>query len=1174
MIVEERAAPWAKMNRKGAIATMPVRWLIVIMAVTVMGGPAGRAPASGVNADAIKLQPGVTRLAEIGQYRVGYQRRGEPGSRLRELRNAMMPEGWVGHFEEGSGVSYTPWVRQGGKETILLHCPWRGGTGVSFVEYDLVLPPVKPVIFRFAIAMQEALTENSDGATFRALVKAGADTVVICDEHRKSTEWKEFALDLSSLADHPLSESLPGRERGSRITLRLEVGPGPKDDPSFDYSLWGDAQISAGARDARSGSAAQPHSGAALSENERMEQALQARDRWRKAVAKTDLRKLANRSDVGCRPTCDDRYENAVRRDGDAWVFEYHGSDVRMSYRLAADGDPRELMAQVEDLPPFPVASGFGPEGLGWRWRLDAAQVNRGRLDVRGHYENGEAAVPVRMALGIAGKTIVVSVEAPAGVERFSLGSLGPVPLRRVISVPYLFAGDVRYLPYNGLYYSALLDWAETNATSQAGTTAHYDKLTDGSRRPVREVGYITVSPDLREVLPNIPLPPSPYLKELAPRVMLDIWGGTFAENAQTIRDLADYGVTNAAIINHVWQRGGYDNEYPTVLPANAGLGGDEKLREFSQAAKDAGHLFSLHENYVDFYPNSELYTEQDVACNPQGKLQLAWYNGATKIQSYALKPTAFLKYARQFSPQIHRRYGTTAGYLDVHPSAPPWFRVDFNAAEPGAGEARTCYDANVALFAFERQAHRGPLFGEGSMHMYLAGAADGVEAQVVGGEDAPLLLDFDLLKIHPQMMNHGMGYHERWLREGYGGDWGGRVPPQYRVDKYRSMEIAYGHAGFVANQVLRQPSYAVKEAHLVAPVQARYGAAKAVAIEYEVAGRMVEVSDAVAAAGALDRVHVKYDSGLEVWVNHRRDDWQVEGHVIPEHGFWAKAPGMVAYCGRRGGLYCDYAETPRSIFADARSYIVQPWRDITPRVARFESLGGRRFGATYEWRVNEALGTDYQAFVHFADAGHKEGIVFQQDHAPPVPTSRWQPGQVVTDGPYEIVVPEKAGDHFVWTTGLYSAARQVSLRGKRDATGRIVLGELKVAPDGLVTFSPTSDADITRDAAEMARRMNPQRTMIDFGKVATGGAVFIRREGDALRVVPVPREMPIDVALPIGLARNGVLGLRWDRVEVVAQGVQGRELKRWTAPVAHGVVSLRLDVPGARSYVLTRAAR
>ena len=95
----------------------------------------------------------------------------------------------------------------------------------------------------------------------------------------------------------------------------------------------------------------------------------------------------------------------------------------------------------------------------------------------------------------------------------------------------------------------------------------------------------------------------------------------------------------------------------------------------------------------------------------------------------------------------------------------------------------------------------------KGYNHFYWAGRCDGVEAQVDGGEDHAPLLDFDLLKIHPQMVNHGMGYYERWFRNGYQHHWGRDTGTMEQIDKYRAQELAYGHAGFVgADQIEQHP--------------------------------------------------------------------------------------------------------------------------------------------------------------------------------------------------------------------------------------------------------------------------------------------------------------------------------------------------------------------------------
>ena len=139
---------------------------------------------------------------------------------------------------------------------------------------------------------------------------------------------------------------------------------------------------------------------------------------------------------------------------------------------------------------------------------------------------------------------------------------------------------------------------------------------------------------------------------------------------------------------------------------------------------------------------------------------------------------------------------------------------------------AKVKYDTE--LFQFMRDTHGGPLFGEGTNHFYWAGRCDGVEAQVAGGEDHVPLLDFDLLKIHPQMVNHGMGYYERWFRHGYDIDWGRDTGSMEQIDKYRAQELAYGHAGFVGAGRNGQPPVGRPRASPHAPgaTALRYGPA------------------------------------------------------------------------------------------------------------------------------------------------------------------------------------------------------------------------------------------------------------------------------------------------------------------------------------------------------------
>jgi len=219
------------------------------------------------------------------------------------------------------------------------------------------------------------------------------------------------------------------------------------------------------------------------------------------------------------------------------------------------------------------------------RWgggqRLETARSGHG---VRVLWENQPNGGPLRLAwtFRIVGKALVTTVTAETPVvSAFSLGSVGPVPLRRDLTVPY-FDGGLSYLPVQNGFVCRMLDWTVSNASQCPRGQATYEPKTDGTRNLLAETGYFAVSPDLGEVLPNIPFAPSPFLATLAPRVMLDVWGhhqGSFAGDAAKLRELKDHGVDHLAIIQHNWQRYGYDVKLPDHIPANPQLAGDEGMR-------------------------------------------------------------------------------------------------------------------------------------------------------------------------------------------------------------------------------------------------------------------------------------------------------------------------------------------------------------------------------------------------------------------------------------------------------------------------------------------------------------------------------------------------------------------------------------------------------------------
>ena len=1055
----------------------------------------------------VDLPPGKTPLREIGIYRVSYQSYGG--------EQVDMPMGWVGHFDTNTGISYLPDEFVQGRRSLLLHSPWRVPPGKTWVEYRLRLPEVRPISLGFGIAMRADAMEpdRSDGSTFSCMVIDENGERELMREHCAQTSWKDFHFDLSEDAGHI-------------IALRLQMEPGPANSPSWDYSYFGDPAIVVGSDTAQQVSVADLlHS------------------RPFAATTGVSLVNASNKPAAGVTPSNLLEHTNSILRDGNAYRFVYQGADCDLTYTYAPQtGTLDDFTAQVDDGPPFLPAYGGGVTALdptpgtvitplhGGRATKAELTPDRNALDVTWAYPIEDREVEVHWQFAIRGKalTVVVDCEEPI-LNGFSLGREGNVPLRERFAIPYLF-GHVSYLEAQQAFVSRYLDWTVSHGSQAPQADVTYEPKTDGTRNPLHESGYVAVSPNVTEVLPNIPHPPSPYLDLIGPRIMLDIWqhhDGTYQGDGENLRELKDNGVDHLAIISHVWQRYGYDVKLPDHIPANPRFGGDDGMKAFGRAANDCGYVWSLHENYIDLYPDAPSFDPTARVLNADGTPSLGWYNAGTRVQAFGIKCNRSLGFAEQNSPEIHARFETNAAYLDVHTCVPPWQQLDHDATQPMAAMALDRVQRDTALFQYERDTHGGPLFGEGNWHFYWAGRCDGVEAQVSGGEDHVPFLDFDLLKIHPQMVNHGMGYYERWFRRGYEHQWGFDTGSVEQIDKYRAQEIAYGHAGFIGAAQADNVQWIAKEHHLMHPIQRLTTTAKVTDIAYEVDGRMAPSSVALL-AGQRARQRITYDSNMSAWVNWAEEPWKIEGRTLPQWGFLALGPDTTVETALHDRYLGDYAECPEFLFCDARTSFHMPYlrntKNIEPRLKNFAWLGANRVQLTYEWIVNETLDRDYTCFVHFTNPliSTADSIAFQQDHPLPKPTSEWKPGETVVDGPYEVTIPDEPLTEYAITLGLIADAR-LRLQGVGVPGNRIIIGKLLVQRDSDNKVLDVSLGNITTEAAKSSAKMadfsahlNPSATWIDFGTVATDGSFKVNRGDRELVVFPYPRDKAFTVAIDV----------------------------------------------------------
>lgn len=1063
----------------------------------------------------------VIALDDIGLYSVGYAYRNQP--------EQSFPLGWNGQFDERTGVTCQEWGLLDGKQSLLLHCPWRGGVGVTFQEYRFEVPnPTRRVVLKGATAMRpDALgPDKSDGATFRVY----ANGKKLLDVHRADATWKPFEFDL-------------GKPSGGVLTVRFETDPGPRDDSSFDFSLWGDRQI------VFEGFSPKPPVS-------------------HPAPPALSIRALWPRTEQGAVPPSALVHRNSVSREGDSAVLRYEGDDGTIEYRWSRPVSPDdpvlgriEAKAQMKGDKPVtvPVATSARIE---WSQAAAPAEARwitgKDRSEWERAVQVGNETATLRVTGRIIGKSLVFDVTCcRPDIARFDPGCWGPTIRRKTVPVPYL-SNQVDFLPAENLFAASQLDWTESSATSHDNHAAVYLKLTNGERNLLKERVVFTAAWHLDEVLPNIPNAPSPFLKDLSDRVVLDIWGGRYEDIARKLETLADYGVSRCAVIIHDWQRSGYDNALPMHIPAASDKGGDRGMKVLVETGKKLGYLMALHENYVDYYPNYDDFNENDIALDSEGHRQNAWYNPETRIQSFAVKPNAILRLAETQSPEVHKRYGTNANYLDVHSAVPPWFHVDQRAGEEGAGTFRRVWDVHRQLWQYERATHGGPVFGEGNNHWYWSGLLDGAEAQFGSGwpsnqgQQVPLLVDFDLLKIHPLQFNHGMGYYERWWldKPGY------NQPTMCVLDQYRMQEAIFGHAGFLAGSTWSSVPLAWLEHHMLSPVMAQYATAKPVEIQYEQSGKWLDVSSSVRAGATFQRARVRYDNGLTITANQATEPLTVDRITLPQFGWIADGAGVTAGTTLRDGVVTDFAVSNEAVFANARradDWDTSGHKRIRPSVTGFKATGPRSFSFSYRWRVRDRLPHDYTAFVHFGKpkaANDAESILFQQDHGPTVPTSKWKVGQDVIDGPFTVQVLANLPDgEYVWAIGLYRPGdARVGLEGDDDGTGRIRLGTLFVRDGGRsIAFKPVAEKEAASRAAD-EDHLNHKDTVVDFGMIRTDGSIWTRRDGKDWAAQVLPRDGRFTVELSAKrFGRPSQIGSKGGSQETVTPKAQG---DWWSLPL------------------------
>lgn len=538
-------------------------------------------------------------------------------------------------------------------------------------------------------------------------------------------------------------------------------------------------------------------------------------------------------------------------------------------------------------------------------------------------------------------KSLVIDVACRGGhVEEFRFGRAVGLAEPRLVTLPYLTcdlqrpAVVVAGSPSRPLFLFGLVDYYRSNASAlwaanrveQDGVVynggARYRPKTDGLRNDCFERVFVTVSPRLEEVLPNIPNPQSPWMHVAGERLWIAHGASDRQKDYALWKEVARYGMTKLVITDHEtgWRDRGESFTFRTR--AAPGKGGDQGQAEYARKVRALGFRYGIYNNYTDFAPVNEFWNEDLVTRLPDGNWQTAW------PRCYNPKPARAVEFEARLAPIIQQKFQLDTAYCDVHTAVAPWHYCDYDARVPGAGTFAATFYAYGEIMLHQKRTWNGPVYSEGNNHWYYCGLTDGNygQDQAARLHERPWLVDFDLRKLHPLCCNFGMGNPGMFFGRNEGL---GKTPEERdsRLDRFLAATLAFGHTGFLVMQG-GMPS-AVRSYFNVQQVHAAYAQATAVDIRYaDAQGNLLESTGAVA-SGAYQRsqVQTRYSNGLVVTVNgHPKESWKIPAGELPPNGWHVSDPSgrLVAWSMIHEGHRADYVDSPAYVYADGRGRLTR----------------------------------------------------------------------------------------------------------------------------------------------------------------------------------------------------------------------------------------------------------
>ncbi len=1051
---------------------------------------------------------GTVDLSDAGLSRVTWEvRDGTPGKQ---------PRGWTGSDPETGTERTVGAVDRGGvKRALRVHPPYRTGPGTMRCEYRVRLPDAEPITLSYATAVRDPDDQGraGDGITFRVRIAEA----ILAERHHDSRTWTPETVDLTPW-------------QGQTITIALETSPGPDRKTAFDLGYWGEPVLRVGSMPRRA-------TEAEIEALERRAEDLLEGDQ----VGNDPAIILAKGARAVLLPGPNGLIDGEIGFSLEGRSVRFRGLEIALHGSLLGGPD---ASSRVENTRAERLSRG------GWRF------VHRCR-DATGPFDLTLAAQP-------AGDALKLKADCSRRITRLALG-----PARQ--HAPRIYGGHgyvieepgAMTLPFRGHGLAAshvAVDFEDglTLLTASDHPPVAFE-IDPADRRYSLVTPYdatLTFVPGTKGGLeaavryrPHYDKTAAPGVPAKAGRFVFDIWGGPYRDITQLMRGAIDYGLRDAMLTVHSWQRWGYDYRLPDIFPPNPRLGTLEDLQELSRLCREHDIPWGLHDNYIDFYPDAEDFSYERICFNEEGKPVKAWLNESRDARSYRWRPDAFRPFLVRNLEQIVPALQPTQSFVDVFSALPP---VEYHTRDGSFHTALETRRHWGEAFATIREALHGPAITTSEAgHDQLTGYLDGADCQFLqlAAEPGKFLIkapcaDWERIPwmdavLHDRFILHGVGYSSRYQ--------GGRSRLHHGIesDDYIGAEILTGHALMIDRTA--GLTGAVRKYWLAQPV------ARALALD--------SIAEAGWQPGNLHRLRVKWLGGMEVHVNRDSEDWSMADFVLPPFGFVADDGAVRAAVERIDGHVVEHSRWPGGFYVNSRTRTLPGAPlPVTPRAGEFRAMGERAFRLPLRWTAAHPLERDARVFVHVVGAEELGGerIVAQGDHNPDLPTTQWQ-GEVVSGSQTTIRLPADLGPgEYPIVVGLHAGGPRLSLRGESFDLDRYLVGSVQLDRGGNLSFRPS-------DYLPPPPLGNPPGTLIDFGLARTDGAFRADIEEDTLTVTPLPdsETMKVTLRLPEGWSDRPTR-----TVEVLRRDGVGGDL----IPTQTGVGTLSFTTrPGDFAYRLRK---